>query len=276
MKGREVPSRYRVKGLFVEEAPPVPATKGVARPPLLLLHGACHGAWCWENWLAALPLRGWHTFTMALRNHPGSHIFDRETYCRHTRVADYVEDVATITHHIGRPCVVIGHSMGGIVMQKYTETSTRSGLLPPAGMILLASAPPGNFGPIRPEALPEDQPYLPEKEFARQYFITHASPEVSRRTVDRLVGESPSVLNDYSRPPGVVVEPGSIQCPTLVISAEEDRTIVPKDDWLAGHLGAEYHLAKGMGHGLMYETGWEGLLDVVCVWLDRQFPGGDC
>ena len=271
-----LPQRYKVKGLFVEEAPAQQLTQNTGtlqgRPPVLLLHGACHGAWCWENWLTALPKKGWHTYTMALRNHPGSWVSDREAYCQRTFIADYIEDLAIVTAHIGRTCVIVGHSMGGLIAQKYMEILP-NGNKAESGMVLVASGAPGFFGTGNRAPLPEDKPVLFDKEVAANYFYSKAPPEVLDRAIQRLVGESPSVMNEYSQPPGIEIDPARITCPSLVISAALDRTIVPHDNRLAEFFKADYHLAKDIGHGLMLETGWEKVLDVVVAWLEQHFPG---
>ena len=116
---------FEVGGLHVRHAPAV--TGPSSRPPLLLVHGAGHGAWCWELWMQVLPTKGWECFALSLRGHPGSLPVDRDTYCKHLRVADYAADVREVARHIGRPSVIIGHSMGGIVTQQYIAEQTAQG-----------------------------------------------------------------------------------------------------------------------------------------------------
>src|ERR1700680_2733797 len=70
--------------------------------PLLFVHGAWHGSWCWNEHF--LPY--------------------------------FVADVKHIPRQLDRPPVLIGHSMGGLIVQKYLETHS----VPAA--VLLASVPP--------------------------------------------------------------------------------------------------------------------------------------
>ncbi|MGB2811055.1 MAG: alpha/beta fold hydrolase, partial [Mycobacterium sp.] len=49
-------------------------------------------------------------------------------------IADYVEDVKSVADDLPTRPVVIGHSMGGLVVQKYLESNAA-----PAG-VLMASA----------------------------------------------------------------------------------------------------------------------------------------
>lgn len=56
---------------------------------------------------------------------------------RWNRITDYVEDVTEVASSLKQPPIIVGHSMGGYVVQKYLEHHHA-----PCG-ILLASAPPG-------------------------------------------------------------------------------------------------------------------------------------
>src|SRR5512147_2140372 len=58
---------------------------------------------------------------------------------RWTRIADYVEDVANVVRQLPSPPVLIGHSMGGFVIQKYLEDHTAP------GAVLLSSPPPAGL-----------------------------------------------------------------------------------------------------------------------------------
>src|ERR1700694_3612223 len=103
-------------------------------PPLLFVHGAWHGAWCWEeHFLRYFADRGWSVKAIDLR---GQGSAPGRKRLRWTRIADYVTDLAEAADSLPEPPVVIGHSMGGLVVQKYLESHTA-----PAA-VLVASVPP--------------------------------------------------------------------------------------------------------------------------------------
>jgi pimeloyl-ACP methyl ester carboxylesterase len=89
----------------------------VTRKEYVLVHGACHGAWCWEAVAAKLAARGHRVVTLDLPGHG-------------RRVAEYVR--ASVTGYsrsvmdgmalegISRG-IVVGHSMGGLVIPKVAE-----------------------------------------------------------------------------------------------------------------------------------------------------------
>ncbi len=111
-------------------------TPSVARalPPLLFVHGAWHAAWCWnENFLDYFAANGFAAHALSLRGHGGS---DGRQKLRSTRIRDYAADIATVADSLPTPPILIGHSMGGFVIQKYLQDRSA-----PAA-VLLASVPP--------------------------------------------------------------------------------------------------------------------------------------
>lgn len=88
---------------------PLPDTTQI-RPALLLVHGAWHGPWCWEDLLPILSRRGWRSHTVDLPSGltPGSPA--------PTPVPGLYDDAAAIAGklaEIAEPAVVVAHSYGG-------------------------------------------------------------------------------------------------------------------------------------------------------------------
>ncbi len=259
-------------GLHVVHAP-APTAPGTGnhggRPPLLLVHGAGHGAWCWELWQERLPGLGWESYALSLRNHPGSRAVERQTFLERLRVEDYADDVATVARHIARPCVVVGHSMGGIVVQRFAARyGAEGGAL--AGLVLLASVGPGQLGPLRPAPLPTDQPYTLSREVAAERYFHTARPDVRERALERLVPESPAVMNQSTVGAGVPIAPEEIACPVLVVTAGHDRSVAPRDGRIADYYGGQWLHDAEDGHDVMLEGGWAALLARILAWADAQ------
>ena len=83
------------------------------RPPLLFVHGLGHGAWCWEHWLGAAADAGYPAYAVSLRGHGGS-----PGRLRTARLGEYVDDVVATAESLPRPPVLVGHSLGGLVVQR--------------------------------------------------------------------------------------------------------------------------------------------------------------
>src|SRR5512134_2697443 len=100
--------------------------------PLLFLHGAWHGAWCWENFLPYFAMQGYEAHALSLRGHGNS---EGREGIRWYSTSDYVADLRQVVKSLSVSPVLIGHSMGGYVVQKHLESQDA-----PAG-VLLASIP---------------------------------------------------------------------------------------------------------------------------------------
>lgn len=112
-------------------------------PPLLFIHGAGHGRWCWEeHFLRYFGDRGWTVRAIDLRGHGSAPGRQR---LRWTRIAEYVEDLATAVAAMPEAPVLLGHSMGGFVIQKYLESHSA-----PGAILLAPCRPQGCSEPLSP------------------------------------------------------------------------------------------------------------------------------
>ena len=121
-------------------------------PPLLFVHGFWQAAWCWDVYvMPELGRRGHHCVAVSLTGHGGS-----EGRIRGQSVDDHVADVVEVASRFDRPPVLIGHSMGGFVVQHYL-----AGDHPAAGAVLVAPVPrPGAWGatPRLSDTIPASSP----------------------------------------------------------------------------------------------------------------------
>ena len=104
---------------------------------LLFIHGMWHGAWCYKPYfLPYFSDLGYDTYALSFRNHGKS---GHEKPIWRVRIKDYVADIKKAVDSIEGDPILVGHSMGGFVVQKYLENHTA-----PAA-ILLASTPPNGI-----------------------------------------------------------------------------------------------------------------------------------
>ena len=101
--------------------------------PLLFVHGGWHSASCWGNFLDFFADAGWRAVAVSLRGHGASPTGKRFHACS---IADYVDDVKATAGDLGGRPVIVAHSLGGFVVQRYLETHDA-----PAA-VLVASVPP--------------------------------------------------------------------------------------------------------------------------------------
>jgi len=88
----------------------------VTRPPILLVHGAWHGAWCWKPLQKSLSTLGVESSAIDLPGHG-----DRRRLSWLVRWQAYIEAVHAAVAACKVPPIVVGHSMGGGVVSGAAE-----------------------------------------------------------------------------------------------------------------------------------------------------------
>ena len=241
--------------------------------PLLFIHGMWHGAWCWDEFfLPFFAEAGYRVTALSLRGHAGS-----EGKIRGSRIADYVADVEQVARTFETPPVLIGHSMGGFIVQKYLEMHDA-----PAG-VLLASNP--NFGLWRGfgRVLRHDprivikafltwnmRPVVETPARARWALFSADFPE------EKLL-DYHKYMNDESFRAFIdllglnLARPKRVKAPMLVLGAEKDTVISQRDvRATAKAYGTRAEFFPNMAHDMMLEAGWKPVAERILKWLQEK------
>lgn len=254
-----------------------PETADARRSPLLFVHGAHVGAWCWEEhflpWFAS---RGFPAYAVSLRGHGASGGLER---LNQFGLADYARDLAAAVAAIGRPPVLVGHSMGGMVAQKYLGIAAEGDcaaavfLCPVPSFGLLASTfslawtRPALFAGIQsmaaggsasPQVLAEAMFAGPMDQARLAGIQRRMQPESQRALMD---------MSGWGLPQLWTLQ----RVPMLCLGAEKDILIPsPGVQASARMLGAEYRELRGLGHAAMLETRWEAAARPILEWLEEK------
>jgi pimeloyl-ACP methyl ester carboxylesterase len=228
-------------------------------------------AWCWdEHFLPYFADRGYRAVALSLRGHGGS---ATPKPLRALSFTDYIEDIASVAAGLPAAPVVVGHSMGGVVVQKYLESHAA------AAGVLMASVPPqGYLGSglrwarrhpwhfAKLTVTGRSLPYVSTPELARERFFSPSTPEeLVRGYAARLQEESSrSGLDGMVRLP----RPGRVRAPLLVLGAGEDGAVTEAEvRATARAYRTEPVIFAGMGHNMMLEPGWEAAAERIADWL---------
>lgn len=249
--------------------------KGAAKPtPLLFVHGAFASAWVWDmHFLPWFAERGYAAHALSLRGHGASEGRERLQF---TRLRDYVTDVERVMVDMPAPPVLIGHSLGGMVVQKILHRQS----VP--GAVLMGSAPPhgmiGSFCGIafgNPELLRDlmlAQTLGPAaagpRGLRKALFSDDAVGDVVDRTLPRMGPESPLVALDLF---GLDLPPSTpmLDLPVLVLGAEKDAFVFPGAiKATADTYRADVEVFPGMAHAMMLERDWQVVAERMLGWLD--------
>ncbi len=238
------------------------------RHPLLFVHGAWHGAWCWDHFQSWFAERGWVSHALDLRGHGAS---PNDRSLRLTRIKHYVEDVAKVVDSLDEPPIVIAHSMGGLVVQRFLENHELPGavlLAPvPIGGALRATLRTMRRHPIKflkANLLWNLEPLIEKREVAADLFL---ADDATLKQVDwmweRLQAESYLAYLDmlfFVRP-----RPQLVHSSVAVITGSEDRIFAARElRKTASSYGVELQVVDSAAHDLMLGPLWEEAAEAAC------------
>lgn len=267
-KRASVSVEVNARGAGVTQEPKV----SFRNTPLLFLHGAYAAAWCWdEHFLQYFAGHDYASHALSFSGHgasPGRERLDS------FGIDHYVRDVAAVAEQLPAPPVLIGHSMGGMVAQKYLESHEAAGVVlmasvPPQGLwaaaLGLAFQKPGLMsdlnrllggGRVALDTLRTAMFAQPVETADLDRWYKRMQPESHRAIWDMTLFNLP--LKSRMRLP-----------PLLVLGAEHDALIPASQvEMTARHYGVEAEIFHGMGHGMMLECGWKQVADRILGWLD--------
>jgi hypothetical protein len=241
-------------------------------PAVVLVHGAWHGPWVWDGWRARLTERGYDSVAVTLPGHatPGrrARIWNR--------VRDYVDATEAAVDAAGGPVVLVGHSMGGYVVQRLLERRHPSVL----GAVLVASVPlcgtRGMVGrclrdepltTLRALALADPYVLVGSVERTRRAFFTPATASSTvAGTFERLQNESAlAALTMLVRTPRPRRSAG---VPVMVLAAEHDAVFTSAEqEAMARAHGVDATVIAGAGHDLMVDQQADEGIDAIIGWI---------
>jgi len=244
------------------------------RTPLLFIHGAFTAAWCWEeHFLDFFAAAGYPAYAVSLSGHGKSQ--GRE-HLDSLSISDYVRDVATVVASLPAPPVLIGHSMGGFVVQKYLEEQVAP------GAVLMCSVPPQGlmsaaFGMMfsRPGMMKDLNGLMGGGKVSMDtlreaLFAQEVAAEDLKRFLRASQSESHRALWDMSLF-GLPRVNRVKRTPLLVQGAQYDH-LIPASlaEMTARTYGTEATIFPGLGHGLMLEQDWRIPAEHILNWLQEM------
>ncbi len=265
--------RYQPQLEVLHRPPAIEA--GRERPPLLFIHGGFVGAWCWDetflDWFAS---RGWDCHAPSLRGHGAS---EGAAELHDFGIDDYVADVVHVAGSLDEPPILVGHSMGGFVAQRYLERHPAMAAVllapvPATGMcgagFAMAATNPGLFVDVG--LAYELGRRAPTPAVLFEAVFGHEADNGFEVCGQRLGDESHRAWTDMCLP--TFIDTARIpDLPLLVVGGGADRIIPPAFIRSAARmLGTSAKILPGLGHALMLEAGWEEVAGQVDGWLRAQ------
>ncbi|WBP90532.1 alpha/beta fold hydrolase [Kitasatospora cathayae] len=206
------------------------------RPTFLLVHGAWHGAWCWDAVRTALDADGWRSRAIDL---PSSHPpVDRPDGARPVGMLDDADAIRASLRSIGGPAVVIAHSYGGVPVTEAIADAPNAVLaVYLAAFQLDAGESMSTFlgTPVPDDGTGQAPPY-PD---SRRILFDDVPGADADRAVTRL---RPQSVRSFTEP---VTTAGWRTVPSSYIVCDRDQALEPsRQRELAGRAGSVHRLAS--------------------------------
>jgi len=240
------------------------------RPPLLFIHGYFATAWVFEKYLDYFARRGHTCLALNLRGRAGSR---SGTDVGGVSMAEFAEDASRAARELDHP-VIIGHSMGGLVAQMLAVRGEAR------ATVLMSSAPPHGISVFTLELVRRQWRYLPAILRSRAVVAREEDfiPLVLNRIPQRDQHELFSRFVPDSGRAGrelllgsIRIDEAKVRCPVLCVGGDDDHFIPLRTvQRTAAKYRSTLHIARGHGHLLMQEPGWESVAEAIATWIDAN------
>jgi len=240
--------------------------------PVLCLHGLFAGSWVYERFLPLLADRGHPAAALSFRGHPPAPPIPA---IGRTSIAAYCHDAAEAARALDRP-IVIGHSLGGLVALLLASRNLVR------AAVLVSSAPPRGITVLSPALLLRMPRYLPALLFSRAFLprprdldalVLNRVPASEREQHRaRFVPDSGRAARQAALGTSDA-DLSATRTPLLVVGGDEDRFVpLGVARRIAQRYDAPLHVARGHGHFLFGEPGWETHAAAILEWIDQLPP----
>ncbi|MBN1523195.1 MAG: alpha/beta hydrolase [Spirochaetales bacterium] len=242
--------------------------------PILFIHGMWHGAWCWEPhfmpWFASL---GFECHALSLRGHGKS---ENSKSLRFTSFEDYVADVRRVADALPERPILVGHSMGGIIIQKLMETETY-----PAAVLLAPVPARGLLGAsfrfffrhplvfLKLGLTMSMYPAIDTHALCKEMFF---SADMSEHTTNHFFAcmQDESYLAYLQLIAFALPKTKKTGMPLLLLGAENDMAFTVEEIHdTAERYGVKAEIIPDIAHDIMLEKNWLEAADRIHNWFQE-------
>jgi pimeloyl-ACP methyl ester carboxylesterase len=252
-----------------------PARQPSNLPPLLFVHGGYSSAALWNvRFIPYFQELGYDCHALELSGH-GSHPADR-AQLDDFGLDDYVADLSAAIDNLPAAPVLIAHSMGCLVSQRFLERGTARAVaflapVPPTGTGGTASrfalTMPDFFAEL-PNAVNGSASEKTIRTMARVYFSPSMAPEESVQYLPLIQPESEKAVAEMVTAP-LRIARGRARIPALVMGGSADQ-VFPASMlfFTAAAWNAKTQIIQDAGHMLMLDPQWPDAAGKLHEWLE--------
>lgn len=245
-------------------------------PTLLFVHGASHGMWCWqENFIPYFSSKNFPVYALDLRGHGKSEGFnDIDSFS----LSQYADDVMEVMNQLDENVILIGHSMGGAVVQKILSLHPKN----VKAAVLLSSVPhSGMFKDLIKLLFTQFKNVRQAKKsfscenvrFPFEVYVDDNIPSEKIKLYSSLIQlESKKASLEIFT--SIVPKNLNVHIPMLIVGSKCDKIVSAKSVALT----AKFYKTKpiilnNLSHDMMLDSNWKIVADIIydfCAALPRK------
>lgn len=251
---------------------------------IVFIHGMFMTPLCWEDWIECFQAKGYRCVAppwpgrdrpieTQRKNHPDPELAK-------LKLSDIVEHLAGVIKSLEEKPVLIGHSMGGLVVQLLLQRDLAvAGVAidpaPPMGVFTTAwSFLRANFPAINPFLL--SQPVMMSFEQFQYAFVNTLPLAEQRAAYDRYVVPESHRVPTQSLTAAGQVDFAKAHAPLLITAGEKDHIIPASlnrtnyNKYKASPSVTDFKEFPGRDHFVIGSKGWEEVADYIETWLKEK------
>jgi pimeloyl-ACP methyl ester carboxylesterase len=253
--------------------------------PVVFVHGMFMTSVCWDGWIERFSSAGRRATAFEWPNRDGSveelRAAHPDARLGRLTLARIVDEHAARVATMPAPPILIGHSMGGLIVQILVNRG-----LAAAGVAIDSAPPMGVFTPkwsflrsnwpmITPFTPASEPRLMPLHDF--EYAFANTLPaETQHALYDRLIVPESRMVPRQSLTSVAKVDFAAEHAPLLFVAGGSDH-IIPASlnrtnarRYRARGSITDFREFEGRDHLTIVEPGWETVADFVLAWLDTD------
>jgi pimeloyl-ACP methyl ester carboxylesterase len=245
---------------------------------IVMVHGANEGGWCFAKFKGVFEGLGFTCHAPDLIGHGGD-ATAAKTRLVGVGMGDYLAQLRTLLKNFDAPPVLLGHSMGGILVQQLAAEGLAKAL------ILVAPAPRSGILPATGSEKQLDRDMMslgafwntvinPDFDLAKVLTL-NCVPEAEQRIVfDKFGPESGLAFFQmffwmFDKTNATAVDTKRVRCPVLCLVGKDDKMVSPASAraTASAYPGSTFWQLDDHGHMLVLEPGAEDIARRIASWI---------
>jgi len=225
---------------------------------LVFIHGMWSNANVWQDFMDYFKKRNFECKAINLKKNID------------LKKANFMDYVNRVINAIDKDDILIGHSMGGLIVQKIAEKDI-------VGGVAICSAPPKGIEmnikikiaslKFLPKIIMK-KPFKPDYKFVKKYILNCVDEKEARKIYEEMEIDSSIVAYEIAMNK-IEVDEKKVKCPLLLIAVKEDKISPPQMvKKIARKYDADYKLYNGC-HWIFKD--WREIADGISEFLIKLY-----